>query len=144
MDHLAILSKELPWLQRIESGQKIIESRWYQQKRKPWHTIQLQDKIFFKNTGAPVSLMASVGKIEFYDHLTPAKIEELISLYGSRLGLIDNEKALFISKIRMKQYGILIFLEDVQTIKPFAINKKGYGAMSAWISLPNIELIKQK
>jgi hypothetical protein len=47
----------------------------------------------------------------------------------------------FFLSVKDKKYCILIFLTSVKHIDPFKINKKGYGNMSAWISVKNIKEI---
>jgi hypothetical protein len=42
-----------------------------------------------------------------------------------------------------KKYGVLIFLKNVSTTRPFDVDKSGYGAMSAWITVNDINKIKK-
>ncbi|MBI1972386.1 ASCH domain-containing protein, partial [Candidatus Woesearchaeota archaeon] len=44
MDHLAILKKK--WLEKILSGEKTIESRWYKQKITPYQKIAKGDTAY--------------------------------------------------------------------------------------------------
>ncbi|MEI7477466.1 MAG: hypothetical protein WCJ81_02865 [bacterium] len=39
MDHVAIMKKSRKLIPKIVSGEKTIESRWYQTKRAPWNTV---------------------------------------------------------------------------------------------------------
>lgn len=41
-----------------------------------------------------------------------------------------------------KNYCLLIFLKNPREINYFDISKKGFGAMSAWITVKNIKEIK--
>ncbi|MDO8559127.1 MAG: hypothetical protein Q7R84_02240 [bacterium] len=41
MEHLAIMKKSWGLTEKILSGQKKIESRWYLSKRSPWDTIEV-------------------------------------------------------------------------------------------------------
>jgi len=38
----------------------------------------------------------------------------------------------------------LVFLEKVKKIKPFQIDKAGFGAMAAWLTVGDLEKIKKK
>jgi len=49
----------------------------------------------------------------------------------------------FFELFKDKKYCILIFLKNPVIIKPFKINKKGYGSMSAWICINKIDDIKE-
>ena len=141
MEHLAIMKKSLGYLEKIISGNKIIESRWYLSKRTPWDKIKKGDLVYFKNSGDAVTVRTEVDRVIQFDNLTPQKINEILIKYGRRIG-IDSAKDFF-KGIEAKRYCVLIFLKDVKEITPFFINKTGYGAMSAWISIDNLNKIKK-
>jgi hypothetical protein len=42
-----------------------------------------------------------------------------------------------------KKYCMLIFVKNPQKIVLFEIDKSGFGAMSAWISVENVDEIKK-
>ena len=48
----------------------------------------------------------------------------------------------WIEMYKNKNYCILMFLENPTKIKPFKINKKGFGINSAWLCINNINKIK--
>ena len=48
----------------------------------------------------------------------------------------------FFDMFKNKKYCMLIFLKNPQKIEPFGIDKSGFGAMSAWISVDNVDRIK--
>ena len=62
MEHLAIMRKSWGLTQKILTGQKKIESRWYKNKYRPWNQIQKGDVIYFKDSGEPVTIKATVKK----------------------------------------------------------------------------------
>ena len=140
MEHLAILSKKRKLLAKILSGNKTIESRWYKSKRTPYKNIQDGEIIYFKESGEKVSVRAIVEKALFFDDLNEDKIREILQEYGKRIG-VDNSH---VKDLIDKKYCTLIFLKDVKEINPFKINKKGYGLMSAWISIDDINKLKIK
>lgn len=137
------MSKDIPWLKRIKSGIKTIESRWYNQKRKPWHAIDVGDCVFFKNTGESVSMVARVTRVLFYADLSHSQVKGLLSKYGDQLGLLKAEQVAFFQKVALRKFCILIFLEQVVEIVPFTITKKGFGSMSAWITTPDLYQLKK-
>ena len=141
MEHLAIMKKSLGYLEKIISSNKTVESRWYFSKRAPWDKIKKEDLVYFKNSGNAVTVRTKVDKVIQFDNLTPQKINEILIKYGRRIG-IDNSKDFF-KEIKTKQYCILIFLKGVKEITPFFIDKTGYGIMSAWISVDDINKIKR-
>ena len=139
MEHLAILNKKLNLLQKIISGKKTIESRWYVNRKAPYGCIKKGDVVYFKNSGEPVAVKASVSSVLQFDDLTDAKILQILKEYGNKLGVDES----YASNLKGKKYCILVFLENVKQIEQFEINKKGYGMMSAWISVENINGLKK-
>ena len=138
MDHLAILSKEGKFLDKILSGEKSIESRWYKFKKTPYETIAAGDVIYFKESGESVTAKSQVSGVLFFDQLNEEKITKLLQQYGKELGISLS----YAEKVKGKKFCTLIFLEKVERIEPFEINKKGYGLMAAWITVDRIEKIK--
>ncbi len=136
MDHIAILSKK--YLPLIISGKKIIESRWYKFKRDPYKNIFPNDLIYFKESGSLVSVKAKVKKVLFFNNLNRYKTLEILAKYEKKLCLPLSHSA----KLKEKNFCVLIFIKNVKKIRPFVINKKGYGAMCAWITVKNISLLK--
>ncbi len=138
MEHLAILSKQSKLLAKILSGEKSIESRWYKFKKTPYQNIAAGDIIYFKESGEAVTAKASVSKVLFFDSLNENKIRNIFQEYGRRLGV----PASYAEKVKGKKFCSLIFLSNVEEVEPFQINKKGYGMMSAWITVDKIEKIR--
>lgn len=136
MEHLAIMRRSLGYLEKIVKGSKTIESRWYNSKKAPWDRIKKGETIYFKNSGCPVTVETKVNGVLQFSDLNPGKIREILDDYGSRLGIDDVNG--FFETVKDKKYCILVFLEQVQEIKPFSVDKTGYGMMSAWISVEDI------
>jgi ASC-1-like (ASCH) protein len=53
------------------------------------------------------------------------------------------DKKYFYERFKNKKYCLLIFLETPKKIKPFEVDKKGFGLMAAWICVNSIEQIKK-
>jgi ASC-1-like (ASCH) protein len=128
------MKKSWSLLPKILSGEKTIESRWYKTKRAPWGRIFPEDTIYFKNSGEPIMVKAAVEKVE-----------EICIDSGFRRNDIPTKICApkgFEKLIADKKYCILIYLKNPRKIKPFEINKKGFGAMAAWITLPTRRLFR--
>ncbi len=143
MDHVAIMKKEWQLLPKILSDEKKIESRWYRTRRSPWNEIRSGDTVFFKDSGAPVTVKAQVTKVRQFEGLTASKVAGIIDQYGGAggIGLADTEK--FKKLLRDKKYCLLIFFDHVESVTPFEIDKKGYGLQAAWLVTENIERLKK-
>lgn len=143
MDHLAIMRKSWELTQKIMTGQKKIESRWYKVKYAPWNRIKPEEIIYFKDSGNPVTIKTEVSKVIQFSDLTPKKVKEILYKYNQADGLGINKIPDFFEMLKNKKYCILIFLKNPQEIKPFKIDKSGFGMMSAWISVDDIkQLVK--
>ncbi|MFH1820303.1 MAG: hypothetical protein ABH805_00020 [Candidatus Nealsonbacteria bacterium] len=142
MEHIAIMKKSWGLTDKILSGQKKIESRWYLNKTKPWDSIKQGDTIYFKDSGEPVRVKAKVSKVLQFADLTPSRVKELLNKYGKDDGLNQAEIPEFFKLFKNKRYGMLIFLKNPAKVKPFDINKRGFGLMSAWITVNRISRIK--
>lgn len=142
MNHLAIMRKSWGLLPKILSEDKIIESRWYKNKYTPWGKINKGDVVYFKNSGEPVSVKAVISKVLAYSDLTPKKVSEILNQYGQMDGIAKSEIDKYYEMFRDKNYCLLIFLKNPEQITPFEINKKGFGAISAWITIDDINKLK--
>ncbi len=130
--------------EKILTGEKTIESRWYKSKYAPWNRIKPGDTVYFKDSSEPVSIKAEVVKVLQFDNLTVKKTEQILSKYGK----VDLGMSHIMPEIREyvsgKNYCILVFFNNVERIKPFNIDKTGFGAMSAWISVDDINQLKRE
>jgi len=143
MQHIAIMKKEWGLLSRILSGEKKIESRWYYSRCAPWDRIKKDEIIYFKDSGCPVTLKAKVRKIIQFKNLTPKKVRKIINQHGDADGIDIRDKKKFFELFKNKKYCLLVFIKDVKKIKPFNVNKAGFGMMSAWLTFKNINQIKK-
>lgn len=139
MHHLAILAKPRKLLTKILSGEKSIESRWYQHQKTPYNSISKDDTIYFKDSGEPVTVKATVAAVKFFADLDEMKIKSILEEYGKRI-CIPLSSAPTLSG---KKYCTLIFLKDVIEIEPFRVDKSGFGLMAAWITVDDIGRIKK-
>lgn len=143
MEHIAIMRKSWGLTEKILTGEKTVESRWYKNKSAPWDKIKAGDTIYFKDSGEPVTVKARVVRVKQFANLTPEKTEQILAKYGkSDLGTGDimPEIKRYVSG---KNYAIFIFFDNVEKMKPFDIDKKGFGAMSAWITVDDVNKIRK-
>lgn len=129
--------------EKILLKEKRIESRWYMSKYPPWGKIGKGDNIYFKDSGRPVSLRAEVEKVISFFDLTPLRVKQILNKYGKEDGINKDKIKYFFELFKNKKYCLLIFLKNPKKIKPFEVDKTGFGAMSAWITIDNINKIKK-
>jgi len=141
MEHLAIMKKEWKLTEKIITGEKRIESRWYKNKYPPIGKIRAGDKIYFKDSGTPVNIKAEVERVIEFSDLNPKKVQQILEQYGKEDGIDEQNIPKFFKIFKNKRYCLLIFLKNPKRIEPFEINKTGYGTMSSWICTNSIEEI---
>jgi len=144
MHHVAIMKKSWRLLEKILSGEKTCESRWYKFRRPPWNMVKSGDTIWFKNSGEPVTVKAQVTKVLQFANLTPEKTKMILNKYGKNdLGLDSDFPDDLWRYFENKNYCVLVFFDRVEKIIPFDIDKSGFGAMAAWLCVGDIESIKK-
>ncbi len=142
MHHVAIMNKSWKLIPKIISGEKAIESRWYQTKRTPWNTAKAGDTIYFKNAGELIIAKAEIEKVIQYEIKDVKDIQKIIKQYGKGICLVNTKPETW---GKLPKYCILLFLKNPSYFKkPFQINKKGFGIGAAWITVPNILQIELK
>ena len=141
MDHLALMRKSWKLIEKILSGEKKIESRWYMAKFTPWNRINNGDVVYFKDAGEPVTAKAEVEKIIQFDNYSEEELKRILNEYGSGIAFVNSLDKVYLWA-KKKKYCILIFLKNPQKVKPFTIDKKGFGNACAWITIDDINKIK--
>lgn len=143
--HVAIMRKSWGLTQKILSGEKTIESRWYMNRYRPWGDINRGDIVYFKDSGVPVRIRATVDKVIQIENLTPKKVREILNQYAKAdgLGVKSENIESYFELFKNKKYCLLVFLSHPKEIKPFEINKSGFGAMAAWITVASLDKIKR-
>src|SRR3989338_5426246 len=129
MDHIAVMKKSWGLTDKILSVQKKIESRWYLVKCRPWDNIKKGEKIYFKDSGEPVKIRAEISKVAQFSDLTPRRVKEILNEYGEDDGIEKEKTPEFFERFKNKKYCLLIFLKSPRQIKPFNIDKTGFGTM---------------
>jgi len=142
MHHIAIMRKSWGLLPKILTGEKTVESRWYKNKYAPWDKIKQGDIVYFKDSGELVTIKAEVSKILQFENLTKQKTKEILDKYAQADLGVDKLTPEIKDYVADKNYCILIFFKNPKKIKPFNINKSGFGAMASWICVKNIAKIK--
>lgn len=141
--HVAIMRKSWGLTEKILSGEKKIESRWYMNRSRPWGNISAGDTVYFKNTGEPIKLVSIVEKVMQFDELTPDKVAEILKEFGKDDGIPIEKSSEYYERFKNKKYCILIFLKDVESVSPFEINKTGFGNMAAWLTAAKLLELKK-
>jgi len=148
MHHIAIMNKKWKLIDKILSGEKKIETRWYINKVAPWNKISAGDTIYFKDSGSPITAKAEVKEVlyfardnnDLFSNVVEFDSKLILEKYGRDICIADIDG--FDEYAESKNYCILIFLKNPSKVKPFNIDKSGFGSACAWMCVKNIERIK--
>ena len=124
--HLVILKK--PYLQAILDGSKTIESRFTKTKRPYFGRVLRGDKLFLKESSGPVCAVATAVAVKNFEGLTPQRVIEIKRRYNQHIKGSDEH---WKSKADCR-FGVLVWLKDVEPIKPVRICKKDWRG---WVVL---------
>ena len=124
--HLAMLHQ--PYIDRILSGEKTIESRFMNSRQPPYGKIGGSDIMLLKQTSGPVLGIALVKEVLQYGPLKPGGAEEVLSKYKNEL-CVEKE---FVNLKKNSKYAVLIRLAASVKISPFSIIKRD---RRAWVVL---------
>ena len=144
MEHVAIMRKSWKLTEKIITGEKKIESRWYKSKYSPWNKIKKEDAVYFKDSGDRVSIKAEVEKIIQFSNLNSKRVKEILNQYGRDDGIKEKDLNKFYEIFKDKKYCILIFLKNSKKIEQFDIDKRGFGNMASWISVEDVNKIRKQ
>ncbi len=143
-DHVAIMRSDWGLTQKIITGEKTIETRWYKTKAIPWDRVYSDELVYFKDSGQPITIVATVAKVEQYSDLSETDVINLLTKFAKPdgLGIDSGSIKKFFHLFKDKKYCIAVYLRDCKVIEPFEINKAGFGMQSAWLIVDSIEKIK--
>ena len=127
--HIAILIR--PYVKLILDGCKTIESRLTVSPRPPFRAVQTGERIFFKESAGPFFATAIAGEVLCFDHLTPAKLDDLKQRFNHE---IRGEDAYWHWK-REAKYATLIRLRQVLPTRVGPAMEPSRGP--AWFVLPD-------
>ncbi len=105
--HLAILRE--PYLSRVLSGEKTIESRFLRIRAAPYGRVAVADQLLLKRAGGPIVASARVERVAEFADLTPHAMTDLIARYADGLCLDDG----FSAQVRDCRYAVLLWLGEI-------------------------------
>lgn len=124
--HVAIMTE--PYLSKVLSGEKYIESRLTKVNIPPFERASAGDVVLFKRSGGAILAMTLVERVKF-EHLTPRKGPcSLAERYSDGLGY---EPGYVETKMQAK-FASLLWLGEVRNLPATSLEKHG---RQAWVTL---------
>jgi hypothetical protein len=129
--HIVIMRE--PYLTRVLSGEKTIESRFLRIRAAPFGRVAPGDLLLLKQVGGPVVAAASAVAVREFANLTPDQVLALIDRFGQEMRL----EADFAARARLARYAVLIWIADVRPLAaPRSYAKRD---RRGWVVLTEIE-----
>lgn len=124
--HLAVVVQ--PYLSRILSGEKIIESRYSMNMIAPYRKIKTGDIVLLKKSGGGVVAMFEAGKVRCFTIENQIELAKIKEKYNDRLKI---DESFWMEKKNCK-YATLIDINELLPLPKFNISKKN---RTAWMTL---------
>lgn len=123
--HLAIMTE--PYLTKVRTGEKFIESRLTKVNISPFEQAGEGDVILFKRSGGAILAIASVERAEFR-HLAGADAPKtLAEKYADGLSYEPG----YVETKREAKFASLLWLSEVRSVPPTPLDKRG---RQAWVT----------
>ena len=116
--HLVILRE--PYLSRILSGQKRIESRFAHDRRPPFGRVAVGDILLLKGAGGPLAGLALATEV-ISRPLSAGEIHEIRRAYEHDLAIDDPD---FWSAHATARYVTLVWIDDVWPLPPLPLPRR--------------------
>jgi hypothetical protein len=122
-----------PYLTRVLSGEKTVESRFLQVRIAPFDRVAPGDHLLLKQVGGPIVAKATAAVVRQFADLTPARVLNLTNTFRDELRL----DADFAAHAQAARYAVLVWLADVRRLTlpcPYAKRDR-----RGWVVLSEIE-----
>ncbi|MBX4189477.1 hypothetical protein KW785_02680, partial [Candidatus Parcubacteria bacterium] len=107
-------------------------------KRAPWDGIKKEEIIYFKNSGEPVIAEARVARVMQFQFKNIGEVRKVVKKYGKQIALVNRNPKTWDS---LPRYAVLIWLKRAEAVKPFNIDKTGFGSAAAWLTAKNFKKV---
>ena len=141
MDHVVYVDVKAKELNSFLNGSKTMIIRGATGRKLPYGRVFLGDVLYLieNNADGLIKAKATVKSVYNSDKMTEKDSKDLVNENQPKLMLTDAQ----IKKWAGKRYLVLIEIEDVIKIEPFAIDKSNYGNMDDWLPVEDIKLVRK-
>lgn len=140
MDHVVYIDAKEKDLDKLLNGVKHMIIRGATGRKLPYGKVNPGDRLFFiPNDGSGrVQAYAAVNNVILSDKLTEEESKQMIESYQNELQLTPAQ----FKRWAGKRYLVLISLNEVSAVEPFAIDRSAYGNMDDWLPVEEIESVR--
>jgi hypothetical protein len=140
MDHVVYVDAKAKEMEKLIDSAKLMIIRGAAGRKLPYGRVNPEDTLYFINNNAEgvVKAMATVKSVFNSDKMSKEESIELVEKNQNKLQLTGPQ----FKRWAGKRYLVLIEVENVIEIDPFAIDKSDYGNMDDWLPVENIDSVK--
>jgi hypothetical protein len=140
MDHVVYVDAKAKEMEKLLSGTKQMILRGAAGRKLPYGKVNPGDTLYLiRNNGeGSVQAFATVQSVVNSEKLTSDESNQLIENYQKKLQFTRQQ----MKRWAGKRYLVLIEVENVTAVEPFAIDRSQYGNMDDWLPVENIESVK--
>ena len=140
MDHVVYLDAKAKEMENLIAGQKTMIIRGAAGRKLPYGRVSGGDVLYFINNNAEgvIKARAKVGSVFNSEKMSKEESTELVEEHQDKLRLTDKQ----FKRWAGKRYIVLIEVDKVETLSPFAIDKGEYGNMDDWLPVGDIEAVR--
>ncbi|MDD4530594.1 MAG: hypothetical protein PHO80_03535, partial [Candidatus Gracilibacteria bacterium] len=127
-------------LENLLNHKKTMIIRGATGRKLPHGRVDAGDILYFINNNAEGEVRAKGTVISVFnsDKMEEKESIDIIKKHQNKLQLTDKQ----FEKWAGKRYIVLIELDKIEELKPFAIDKSNYGNMDDWLPVEKIENVK--
>ena len=141
MDHIVYLDAQAKELENLLTGSKTMIIRGAAGRKLPHGRVNAGDVLYFINNNAEgmVRAKAKVRNAFHSEKMTEDESRALVEKNQPKLQLTEKQT----KRWSGKRYIVLIEVQDVKEVPPFAIDKSDYGNMDDWLPVGEISSVRK-
>lgn len=117
-----------PYLARILTGEKPVESRFHRVRQAPLYTVHRDDVVVFKQAGMPVTAAAVVTDATFLEVKASSDLHRIRNAWASQIGAEDDD---FWAARALARWVSLLRLRHPVSVAPLRLSKRD---RRGWVS----------
>ncbi len=140
MDHVVYVDAKDRDLEKLLDGVKKMIIRGAAGRKLPYGRVNVGDRLYFiRNNGeGQVHACAEVSQVINSDPLSAQEAQQMLEQHQALLQLTPAQ----VKRWAGKRYLVLIEIDAVQPLAPFAIDRSAYGTMDDWLPVGQIDQVR--
>lgn len=141
VDHVVYVDAKSKEMEKLLDGSKSMIIRWATWRKLPYDRVNIWDTLYFINNNGEglVKVKAIVSTVFNSEKMETEQSVELVKSYQDKLQLSDSQ----FKKRWWKRYIVLIWIENIEQLESFEIDKSEFGNMDDWLLVGDIWKVKK-